>query len=105
MPATKFDRNRLARWYAKQHRKIDPGVQAIYYLPAGAAEREIRLLEVNDLIAERNVLEPFELGVEMGQDSEHRVSVLDVTPRQWDRIKRSTLALPDGWTLEDAKEL
>jgi hypothetical protein len=50
MRKKQFDRNGMARWYARQHLKTDPGIQVVYYLPEDAPEREIRLLEINDLI-------------------------------------------------------
>jgi len=104
MPATQFNRDSLAQWYAKQHLKTDPGIQSVYYLPSNAPEREIRFIEINELVADRNddSLEPIDFGVDMGMDTEHRLFVLDVTPSQWDRIRQSRLALPNGWSLNDA---
>jgi hypothetical protein len=93
----------MARWYAKQHIKTDPGVQAIYYLPTNAPDREIRFIEVNKLLADREdaVLEPIDFGVNTGMESEHKLYVLDVTPPQWDRIRELTLPLPNGWSLDN----
>lgn len=104
MPVTQFSRDAMARWYAKQHLKTDPGIRAVYYLPCNASDREIRFLEINELIADRNddALEPIDFGVDTGMESEHKLLVLDVTPSQWDRIKNSLLALPPGWSLDDA---
>lgn len=104
MPVTQFDRDTIARWYAKEHLKTDPGVRSIYYLPANAPDREIRLVEVNELIAERDGgdLEPIDFGADVGTETEHRLLVLDVTPAQWERVQESTLPLPEGWTLEGA---
>ena len=106
MPATEFDRDVQARWYARQHLNTDPGVCSIYYLPKHAPDREIRLVEVNHLIAERTdeSLEPLNFGVDRGMESAHKLFVLDVTPPQWDRIVGGSLALPDGWSREDAVE-
>jgi hypothetical protein len=103
MLATLFDRDAMARWYAEQHYKTDPGVCSIYYLPTYAPEREIRLVEVNDLIAVRNdeTLEPVDFGVDTSMESEHKLFILDVTPDQWDRINESSLSLPLGWSLKD----
>lgn len=103
MQATEFQRDKMAKWYAKQHLKTDPGVRSVHYLPTDASEREIRFVEVNTEIAERNddTLEPIEFGVDSGMDSEHKLFLLDVTPNQWDRIERSELALPCGWSLVD----
>ncbi len=104
MSAVLFDRDSTARWYAQQHRKTDPGILSVYYLPTDAPDREIRFVEINELIAERNddTLKPVDFGVDTGMDSEHKLLVLDVTPSQWDRINRSLLALPAGWSLEAA---
>jgi hypothetical protein len=48
----KFDRDELALNYANLHFDVDEGVREIYHLPQGAPPREIRLLEVNSLVAE-----------------------------------------------------
>ena len=104
MPATQFDRDSMASWYAKQHPKTDPGIRSVYYLPTDAPEREIRFIEVNELIAAMNddSLEPLDFGVDTGMDSEHKLFVLDVTPDQWDRINQGSLALPPDWSLDSA---
>jgi len=105
MSTTQFDRDSQARWYARQHLRTDPGISAVYYLPDGAPEREIRFVEINELIADRNddALQPIDFGVDRGSDSEHSLFVLDVTPEQWSRIERGALALPDHWSLADAR--
>ena len=105
MAVAQSDRDGLARWYASEHLKTDPGVRAIYYLPTNAPEREIRFVEVNELIAERDddSLEPFDFGVDIGSETEHKLYVLDVTPSQWGRLSQSLLALPSGWELRDAE--
>ena len=104
MPATQFDRDSMARWYAKEHLKTDPGIVAVYYLPTNASDREIRFVEVNNLIGDRNDegLEPIDFGVDTGMESAHKLFVLDVTPEQWDRIRTKELSLPGNWSLEDA---
>lgn len=104
MPVTQFDRDSMARWYASQHLKTDPGIRSINFLPANAADREIRFIEINELLADRSdeALEPIDFGVDTGMESEHRLFVLDVTPGQWERIRQFSLALPPGWSLEDA---
>jgi hypothetical protein len=99
-----FDRDAMARWYANQHIKTDPGVREIYYLSKGAPDREIRLVEVNDLIPEidEDPLEPVDFGVDTGSETEHKLFVLDVTPGQWEAVREKDLKLPEGWTLEEA---
>jgi hypothetical protein len=100
-----FNRDSWAKWYAQEHRKTDPGVDAIYYLPKNAGEREIRFIEINSMMGERTddaPLEPVEYGVDTGTDTAHKLFVLDVTPEQWNRIQSRKLELPADWSIEDA---
>jgi hypothetical protein len=87
-----------------EHIKTDPGVRSIYYLPTNAPEREIRVVEVNELLGDRkdDALEPIDFGVDRGTEAGHTLLVLDVTPSQWNRIQDTVLPLPDGWSLKDA---
>jgi hypothetical protein len=104
MPAVRFDRDSLARWYAGQHLRTDPGIVSVHYLPENADEREIRLIDVNRLICVRTdeSLEPIDFGVDFGTDSEHKLRVVDVTPEQWERIQTGSLPLPSGWNLANS---
>jgi hypothetical protein len=105
MPAIQFDRASMARWYAKEHLKTDPGIAAVYYLPTNSGDRDIRFVEINNLLGDRNddILEPIDFGIDTGMETEHKLYVLDVTPEQWDRIQSQKLGLPGNWSLKDAK--
>ncbi len=107
MHETRFDRDSMAHWYAARHLKTDPAIRAIYYLPTGAPEREIRFMEVNDQIADRQgvPLEPIDFGVDISGADRHTLMVLDVTPRQWEKISRGELELPSGWSIDGAVDL
>jgi hypothetical protein len=104
MPATQFDKQEMAKWHADRHLATDPGIEAVYYLPANSPEREIRFLEINSLIAIRDSdpLEPIDFGVDIDGADPHTLLVLDATPSQWERIRRGELALPEGWSLDGA---
>jgi hypothetical protein len=105
MSAMQFERDAIAHWYARQHLYTDPGIRTVFYLPGNAPDREIRLIEVNDLMGESDgdTLEPVNFGVDVGKDVEHALFVLDVTPGQWERIQHGDLELPSGWSLENCK--
>ena len=105
--STTFDRDSLAQWYARQHLKTDPGITAVYYLPTGADERDIRLVEVNTMIGERQdeALAPIDFGVDRGEDTQHSLVILDVTPLQWQKIQAGSIHLPAGWFLVDVRKL
>jgi hypothetical protein len=104
MSVAEFNKDAMARSYAGRHLRTDPGIRSIYYLPTGAPEREIRLLEVNSLMAvrENDPIEPIDFGVDVGRVDAHRLMVLDVTPGQWERIRKKELPLPSGWFLDGA---
>lgn len=101
MTPSPFDIDSQARHYAKTHYRSDAGVQEIYYLPSETPDRTIRFIEVNNLMAEMrdDCLEPFELTADRGSHTEHHISILDVTPAQWDRINARQITLPEGWAL------
>lgn len=101
-----FDRNGWARHYAHNHLEVDPGTLKIVYLPDGAPEREIRLVEVNELMVPREAdpIAPLDFGVGMSEDNPHRLVIVDVTPRQWRLIEEGELSLPAGWSLRQAVE-
>jgi hypothetical protein len=103
MSVTQFNKDEMVRRYAERHLSTDPGIRVVYYLPDGAPEREIRFLEVNELMAvrESDPLEPLDFGVDI-QGAQHALLVLDVTPAQWDRIRRGEIPLPGGWSLDQA---
>jgi hypothetical protein len=103
MPATQFNRDSMAHWYAKQHLKTDPGIRSVFYLPTHSPDREIRFIEINELVVDRNddTLEPIDFGVDTGMESQHQLFVLDVTPKQWERIEHHLLPLPQGWSLDN----
>ena len=62
-----FDRDSMATWYAKQHLKVDEGIEEVVYLPTNAGEREIRFLEINkEMLDPDDHLEPINYGVDMG---------------------------------------
>jgi hypothetical protein len=99
-----LDRDTLARSYAERHLKTDPGIRVVYYLPTNAPDREIRFLEVNEMIAERDndPVEPIDFGLDVGRSDVFNLMVLDVTPAQWEKINKKKLQLPKSWTLKGA---
>ena len=103
MVATQFNPSAWASSYARRHLQTDPGIREVFYLPGGAPEREIRLVEVNELAAvtELDSFDPIEFGVDRGSENEHLVQILDVSPDQWDKIKQNEARLPSGWSLNE----
>lgn len=94
----------MAKKYAASHLFTDPSTRAIYFLPTGSPKREIRFVEVNDSIVERftSPQEPLNFGIDVNGESPFSLMVIDVTPSQWAQIEKQEIALPVGWSLENA---
>jgi len=93
----------FARWLAHRHLSTDPGIQRVVYLPTGAPNNEIRLLEVNRFLhpSDNDVIEPLDFTPDV-VDLPFRVFAADVTRDQWERIQREPDLLSHvGWQLED----
>jgi hypothetical protein len=92
----------FARWLAQRHLSTDAALERVVYLPTGAPENEIRLLEINRFLntPDIQVIEPLDFTPET--DLPYRVFVADITSDQWDLVQREpNSVLPPGWRLED----
>lgn len=90
----------FAEWLARRHMSSDLAIERVVYLPTGAQNHEIRLLEVNRLLhpPDPDVVEPLDFSPD---DLSFKVFVADVTSDQWERINREPDAmLPPGWELD-----
>jgi len=96
-----------AKTYAQAHYKTDPGLVDVYFVPAPADVREVRLIEVNEMLAERegDLVEPWVMRADADGDDAHNIAILDVTPSQWKRVSTDGGPLPPGWTLEGCKQI
>jgi len=91
----------FAEWLARQHLRFDSRLTQVVYLPAGAGDDEVRLLEINTgLFPEPgNPITVVETTPAV-TDVPFRVWVADVTPDEWQQIQSDPSLLPAGWGLE-----
>lgn len=90
-----------AEWLARRHMASDLAIERVVYLPAGAPDDEIRLLEVNRLLnaGDLDPLEPLDFSPDAGPPL--RVFVADITRDQWERVQQAPDSLlPPGWDLK-----
>jgi hypothetical protein len=97
-------RDSVAQWVAHNHMFIDPGIIEVWYLPEGAPENEIRLLEVNAMLNENahEQTPPVDFGFDEGNLA-FRLFVWDVSPTAWKRIQEGEVLLPPGWNVNRAQ--
>lgn len=98
MATVDLERDQRTEVFANRHWRTDSGVEAIYYLPEQAPDREIRLVEVNREVAslEGLPIEPIDFGIDANRESFHRLLVLDLSPDQWHMICENEISLPAG---------
>ncbi len=96
------ERAAFAAWLARQHLKFDSRLTEVIYLPSGAPEDEVRLLEVNTGLypVPGSPIAPVETTPAVN-DLPFRVSVADITPEEWAQIKAKPHLLPNGWALDN----
>ena len=101
LPARGASKETFVQWIVRHHFAIDKGITKILYLPAGAPEKEVRLLEVNELasIPEGGKVEAFDFMPDI-EGFDYALFVADVTPKQYDAIMQGKLLLPSGWRLD-----
>jgi hypothetical protein len=95
-------RDQVVSWLAVQHFAASPEITDIYYLRTDAPEEEIRLLEVNRLVAcPQEEVEAVDFGFDI-EGLHYRLLVADISPAEHQRLESGTLKLPGGWTLQGA---
>jgi hypothetical protein len=88
----------LAAW----HFRVEPELRAVFVL-ASRDDEPIRLLEVNAATVATGSVEPFAFAPTV--DTPFATVVAEITPEELDRIARNELALPSGWSLENADRI
>lgn len=97
-------RDQVAAWIAGRHLAVDTGITDVWYLPDGAPEQEIRLIEINALLTGLSDEEVAPIDFGFNVEGLHFVLlVVDVTPSQWERLRIGAAALPERWSLKDAQ--
>ncbi len=81
-----------------RYKEVDYGMVAMYYLPRGAPDNVVRLLEVNQLTVEFSELMALCFSIEDGGSKLQYL--VDVTPKQMEAVRAGELALPEDWSLE-----
>ena len=101
MPGPEEGPEPFARWLAHRHLSTDPAIQWVVYLPTGAPNDEVRLLEINRFLQldDDDVIEPVDFTPD--DDLTFKVFVADVASDQWERIQQGQgPSMPPGWQLE-----
>ena len=101
MEGVEKEKAAFAEWLARQHLRFDSRLTQAVYLPAGAPDDEVRLLEVNTGLYPTPGEAIFAVVTTPSPPvSPFRVSVADISPDEWQGICKNPGLLPAGWSLD-----
>ena len=86
---------------AQLHFEADDGIEQIIWVRSGD-EKEIRLIEVNRTALPSESIQVFRFAP--SEDVPFPIFIADVRPTEWERIQSGDIPLPEGWSLEEARE-
>jgi hypothetical protein len=89
----------VIRSLVSHHFRVEAGLEQILVIPGEAAE-PIKLLEVNANTFPSGTVDVFAFSPT--QDVPFVTEIAEVTPEEFERLKRRDLSLPAGWTLVGA---
>lgn len=89
---------------AAAHRVADTATGTIKFFP-GAAQNEVRLLEVSATAPTTGEVLPFGFGSDAARGIDYPSVVILVSPAEWKDIQNGKLRLPSGWDLDIAEDL
>lgn len=105
MPTNRLTANKkqVAKRLAGFHFRVEGGLVKIFQIttpPAGKDEKSIVLLEVNKNTVPSGIM-PLKFAPAPDKGITFSSVIVEVTPDEYQKIKASELALPDGWELGD----
>ena len=86
---------------AQKHYGYEPAITEIRSLTSGAVQglaEPIKLLEVNENTVASGIM-PLRFDAVPGSGIPFPSVIVEVTPEEYERIKRNELRLPEGWSL------
>ena len=99
-----FNALEQAKHYVKNAFKTDLDLEKAFYFPKNANDREIRLLFVNNSLGEFLESNVFEFLKGKGTETEHLMSIVDITSDQLQKIHEGDFSLPPEWIFEESIE-
>jgi hypothetical protein len=90
----------LVKW----HRESPQPPEKIILFP-DPEEKEIRLIEVTDLLPKTSESQVYPIKFGPTTELPYDTIVAQVTPSEWQDICHGLLALPEGWDLRTSREI
>jgi hypothetical protein len=95
------NKQETAQALAKAHFAVEPNLKLVYLLePVNECDptEPIKLLEVVEGTIERGI-EPIGFTADPGRGIEYPSVIVEVSPREYEAIRKSALPLGFGWTI------
>jgi len=90
----------VVRRLVEEHFGLEPLLERIVWFRDGnGAAAEIRLIEVSTQTLATGRVDVFAFGPT--PDTPYLLRIAEVTPAEWDQVRRRQISLPDDWTLDN----
>jgi hypothetical protein len=99
-PSKKEAADNLIDW----HFQVEPELLEVYRIASDneeAPEEPIKLLEINAATPASGSVDAFSFAP--SADTPYRTVVAEITPEEFERLKRNEIKLPAGWSLAKAE--
>jgi hypothetical protein len=90
----------LVEYLVRLHFELEETIELIVWF-GKEGDSEIHLIEVNRTALPVESVQPFRFAP--SEDIPFSMSISDVTPKDWERIKNGRISLPQNWDLETAQ--
>ena len=87
----------------REHFSLEQELERIVWLPEGESASEIRLLHVDASSLPSSDVQVFSFAPT--PEIPYRLRLAQITPAEWLAILARQLALPEGWSLGDRREV
>ena len=101
-----MDKNEEARRLAERHFEVEPSLTQIFRITRrgdaeGRPDEPIKLLEVSDSTISVGIM-PLGFGPAPAHGIHHPSVIVEITPKEFEKLRSGELELPEGWEIGDA---
>jgi hypothetical protein len=99
-PSKKAAAEKLIAW----HFEVEPDLVEVLHIISDnedASDEPIKLLEINAATPPSGSVDPFSFAP--STETPYRTAVAEITPEEFERLKRDEIKLPAGWSLAKAE--
>ena len=105
MPISYEEASEEAVELAMAHRRADDHTTTIKLFYNGPQEETVRMLEVTASVPVTGEILPFRFNADIAHGVPYPSEIILVNPLEWQDVQEGRLELPQGWNIQDARDI